>query len=78
MAGIMDCSEHSNHIDKDGYPDFGKSAGQGFHIYWGPRGAQPLEVLEAVLQRLQHVQGTKFPCEEYEEPLQCLLALMAR
>ena len=61
-------------IDSDGNPKGGWVHGEGFSIDWQNgvqmrSGAFIEEVLEAVMQRFQFFQGTKFACSENNEAI---------
>ena len=61
-----------NWTTPEGHHDGGISTGIGYTIAWqkgpltdgGRNGAYPIEVLEAVKQRLEHFQRSKFECRE--------------
>lgn len=74
--------EHWN--DKDGNPAGGVTSGRGFTISWQngplgrgenrkePNGAFVEDVLDAVIQRIEFYQSSKFACEENLDALDSL------
>lgn len=67
-------ASHSEHTrTKDGESVSGFSSGPGFQIVWqsqqAPTGATPLDVLESVQSRLQHMQKTKLGGDEIARAL---------